>query len=207
MFSLVYGFVELMLKKEELHILVIGLDKAGKTNVVEKLKTLLTDSAGLEPARIVPTVGLNVGRMEAFGTNLVFWDLGGAPGLRAIWDKYYSETHAVVFVVDAMNRERLDEARAAFERVVAARDLGGAPVLVLANKQDGDGPAGLTEIAARFGLAGGGGGGGGGGAAAGVTCIVQPASAHTGQGLNDGMKWLVEALKRSPRRRLVVRSA
>lgn len=37
---------------------------------------------GLEPSRIVPTVGLNVGRMEVFGTNLVFWDLGGAPGLR-----------------------------------------------------------------------------------------------------------------------------
>lgn len=201
MFSLLYGFVEFVLRKEEFNILVLGLDKAGKTNVVEKLKTQLTDLVGLEPSRIVPTVGLNVCRMEAFSTNLVFWDLGGAPGLRSIWDKYYKDTHAVIFVVDAANRDRLEEAQAAFDRVLASRDLGGAPVLVLANKQDLEGAADLGELAATFGLTGG--GGAGVAAERGAPCIVQPASAHTGRGLNDGMKWLVDAIKKSPRRRLV----
>lgn len=32
---------------------------------------------GLPPDRIVPTVGLNIGRIEASKTKLVFWDLGG----------------------------------------------------------------------------------------------------------------------------------
>jgi ADP-ribosylation factor related protein 1 len=196
MFSLLYGFVELMLRKEEFNILVVGLDKAGKTNAVERLKTQLTDAAGLEPGRIVPTVGLNVGRMEAFGSSLVFWDLGGAPGLRAIWDKYFGDSHAVIFVVDAASRDRLEESKAAFDRLMAAPDLGGAPVLVLANKQDRGGAADMAEVAERFGLTGAAPGGG-------APCIVQPASAHTGQGLNDGLKWLVEAIKRSPRRRLV----
>ncbi|KIZ07327.1 hypothetical protein MNEG_0636 [Monoraphidium neglectum] len=205
MFSLISGFVEVMLRKEEFHILVIGLDKAGKTNVVERLKTLQTDAVGLEPARIVPTVGLNVARMEAFGANLVFWDLGGAPGLRAIWDKYYADSHAVLFVVDAAARDRLDEAKAAFDRALASRDLGGAPVLLLGNKQDLEGAEGLSELAERFGLTGA-------AAAAdararGAPCTAQPASAHTGAGLSDGMKWLVEALKRSPRRRLVARAS
>ncbi|GBF91820.1 hypothetical protein Rsub_04925 [Raphidocelis subcapitata] len=201
MFSLLYGFVEFVLRREEFRILFVGLDKSGKTNAVERLKTLLTDSLGLEPPRIVPTVGLNVGRMEAFGSNLVLWDLGGAAGLRSIWDKYYSDSHAVVFVVDASNRGRLEEAKAAFDRVMGARDLGGAPVLVLANKQDAEGAAGLTEVAEALGLAGG------GGPAGGAPCIVQPASAHTGLGLAEGLKWLVDAVKKSPRRRLVTRAA
>jgi ADP-ribosylation factor related protein 1 len=185
-----------VLRKEEFHILVIGLDKAGKTNAVEKLKTLLTDAAGLDPGRIMPTVGLNVGRMEAFGSSLIFWDLGGAPGLRAIWDKYFGDSHAVLYVLDASDRARLEESKAAFERVAAAPDLGGAPILVIANKQDVPGAADMAEVAGALGLTGGGGGCGG-------PCIVQPASAHSGAGLNDGVKWLVEAIKKSPRRRLV----
>jgi hypothetical protein len=46
MFSLIYGFVEYMCKQDEFHVLILGLDKAGKTNVLEKLKTLLSDLNG-----------------------------------------------------------------------------------------------------------------------------------------------------------------
>lgn len=57
------------------------------------------------------TVGLNVGRFEAFNTSLVFWDLGGGASLRSIWEKYYAETHAIIFVVDAADGDRFDEAK------------------------------------------------------------------------------------------------
>ena len=46
MFSLIYGFVEYMCKQDEFHVLILGLDKAGKTNMLEKLKTLLSDLNG-----------------------------------------------------------------------------------------------------------------------------------------------------------------
>lgn len=51
MFSLVYGFVEHMCKQDEFHVLILGLDKAGKTNVLEKLKTLLSDLHGASSSR------------------------------------------------------------------------------------------------------------------------------------------------------------
>jgi len=32
---------------------------------------------------------------------LIFWDLGGQAGLRSIWDKYYAESNALIYLIDA----------------------------------------------------------------------------------------------------------
>lgn len=189
MFSLLYGFFEYIFRKDEFHILILGVDKAGKTNVLERLKTIFTQSIGLDPGKILPTVGLNVGRIEAHNHNLIFWDLGGQSGLRGIWDKYYSEAHAVVYVVDAANRARFDESRATLERVLENRELTGAPLLVMANKQDLEGAATAQEVGQLFGIE----------RAEGRQFKVLQVSAYTGQGLKDGVEWLVETIRRSHR--------
>lgn len=61
--------------------------------------------------------------------------------------------------------------------------------------QDAEGAANMADVAEAFGL----------GVLDSRPVIVQPASAYTGKGLSDGLKWLVEAVKRSPRRHLVTR--
>jgi ADP-ribosylation factor related protein 1 len=50
-----------------------------------------------------------VGKITLPSTVLQFWDLGGQRGIRSIWPRYYDDCHAVVFVVDAEDRERLGE--------------------------------------------------------------------------------------------------
>lgn len=45
MFSLISGFIEYMTRKDEFHILILGIDNAGKTNLLERLKTLFTGAA------------------------------------------------------------------------------------------------------------------------------------------------------------------
>ena len=80
------------------------IDRAGKTNILERLKSMFAQVVGLDPGKILPTVGLNVGRLEAYGHSLVIWDLGGQAGLQGIWDKYYAESHAVIYVVDSGER-------------------------------------------------------------------------------------------------------
>lgn len=189
MFSLTYGLIQYLLRKDEYHILILGLDKAGKTNLLEKMKTLFTDFMGLDPGTILPTVGLNVGRMEAYGVNLVLWDLGGQAPLRSIWDKYYEETHAVMYVVDASDRNRFEESKNAMERVLGSRELFGVPVLLVANKHDVEGALNGPELAEQFGV----------GKVDSRPCKVQAMSARTGYGVNEGISWLVNTMKKHPR--------
>ena len=87
----------------------------------------------------MPTVGLNIGRVDdpTAKCKLVLWDLGGQKGLRVIWDKYYEEAHAVLWLVDRGEPGRVAESRDELRRVLRSPELAGAPVLVLANGRDG----------------------------------------------------------------------
>lgn len=190
MFSLMYGLWEYWCRKDELHILVIGLDQAGKTTVLEKVKGIYTGLPGMEPDKILPTVGLNVGKIDfSSSIKLIMWDLGGQPGLRNIWDKYYSDCHAVLFVVDASRPERFDEAKMALDKPLGSRDTFGAPLLVMANKCDDHTAHSAEEVASSLGLSA-------------VTTRphkVLQVSSHSGQGIADGMTWLVSAVQQSNR--------
>ncbi|XP_010521340.1 PREDICTED: ADP-ribosylation factor-related protein 1 isoform X1 [Tarenaya hassleriana] len=136
MFSLIYGMWKYMFSKTEFHVLILGIDKAGKTTFLEKLKSIYSISEGLPPDRIVPTVGLNIGRIEISNTKIVFWDLGGQPGLRSIWEKYYEEAHALIYLIDAACPSRFEDSKSALEKALRHEDLRGAPLLIMANKQD-----------------------------------------------------------------------
>ncbi|KAH9607485.1 hypothetical protein KSS87_019382 [Heliosperma pusillum] len=147
MFSLMYGLWKQISSKTEFHVLILGIDKAGKTTLLEKLKELYSNLEGIPPDRIVPTVGLNIGRIEVANTKLVFWDLGGQLGLRSIWEKYYEEAHAVIYVVDANTPSRFEDSKSALEKVLRHQDLQGAPLLILANKQDISSSESADEVA------------------------------------------------------------
>jgi ADP-ribosylation factor related protein 1 len=88
--------------------------------------------SGLDPDKIAPTVGLNsklytklelatketyiviVGKVDIKSSRINFWDLGGQKDLQSIWERYYSECHAIVFVVDSTDPVRLDDCRDTF---------------------------------------------------------------------------------------------
>ena len=139
--------------QNEYRFLILGVGGAGKTCILESLKTRFSPMPGLAPAQIVPTVGLNLARLEVPAARggaetCVFWDLGGAPGLRGIWERYYAECDGVLFVVDAaLSAENTaeddrskdtvtDEQIELLRRVLAEPRLAGAPALVLVNKAD-----------------------------------------------------------------------
>ncbi|XP_048127489.1 ADP-ribosylation factor-related protein 1 isoform X1 [Rhodamnia argentea] len=190
MFSLLYGLWKYLFTKTEFHVLILGIDKAGKTTFLEKLKSIYLNMESLPPDRIVPTVGLNIGRIEVSNTKLVFWDLGGQPGLRSIWEKYYEEAHAVVFVIDAASPSRFEDSKSSLEKVLRNDDLQGAPLLILANKQQDlaeavsadelDRYLDLKKLDERV-------------------YMFEAVSAYDGLGIKESVEWLVEVMERSKR--------
>ncbi|GAQ77681.1 GTP-binding ADP-ribosylation factor-like protein [Klebsormidium nitens] len=189
MFSLLFGLWKYLFAKAEYHVLILGIDKAGKTTLLEKVKAIYSDLEALPPERIVPTVGLNIGRVDAHKCKLIFWDLGGQLGLRSIWEKYYEEAHAVLYVVDAACQSRFEDVKNALARVMQHVELDGAPILVLANKQDLPGAISAEDMSRTLDMID----------VNDRPCLVKAACAYDGSGVRDGVLWLVEAMKKSQR--------
>ncbi|XP_022968222.1 ADP-ribosylation factor-related protein 1 [Cucurbita maxima] len=189
MFSLFYGLWKYIFSKTEFHVLILGIDKAGKTTLLEKLKSLYSNLEGLSPDRIVPTVGLNIGRLEVLNAKLVFWDLGGQPGLRSIWEKYYEEAHAVIYVIDAACPSKFEDSKSALEKVLRHEDLQGAPLLVLANKQDLSEAVSAEELSRYLDLK----------KLDERIYMFEAVSGYDGMGIKDSVEWLVDIMERSKR--------
>ncbi|PVD23965.1 hypothetical protein C0Q70_17241 [Pomacea canaliculata] len=137
MYSLLSGLWKYLFQKDEFFVLILGLDNAGKTTFLEQTKTKFNKGyKGMNLAKVTTTVGLNIGKIDLGKTRLNFWDLGGQEELQSLWDKYYAETHAVIYVVDSSDRDRIEESKMAFDKMVFNSSLRGVPLLLLANKQD-----------------------------------------------------------------------
>ena len=94
----------------------------------------------------MPTIGSNVEEVSHRGVRFQVWDLGGQDKLRKVWSTYYVGAHAVVLVIDSMDRERLPAVREELTSITANEELRNAVILVLANKQDLAGAMSPMEI-------------------------------------------------------------
>jgi len=124
----------------------LGLDGAGKTTLLEAIKSQFNHTVPLPPSKIAPTVGQNTGKITLPSTILKFWDLGGQRGIRSIWHRYYDECHAVAYVIDASDKDRLDDGWEVLDDVLSSPQVMDVPLLLLANKQDAEGSLSVEAI-------------------------------------------------------------
>ena len=151
MYTLLSGLYKYLTEKDEYFVLILGLDNAGKTTFLESAKTRLTPNyKGANLSKITTTVGMNLGKIDVNGVRLNFWDLGGQEELQALWDKYYAECHAVIYVLDSGDRERVEESKQAFDKMIKNENIKGVPLLVAANKQDLADCMGVREVKHLF---------------------------------------------------------
>ncbi|XP_051271018.1 ADP-ribosylation factor-related protein 1 isoform X2 [Dicentrarchus labrax] len=119
MYTLLSGLYKYMFQKDEYCVLILGLDNAGKTTFLEQTKTKFSKNyKGMNLSKITTTVGLNIGTIDVGKARLMFWDLGGQEELQSLWDKYYAESHGVIYVIDSTDEERLSESKEAFAKNV-----------------------------------------------------------------------------------------
>ena len=166
-----------LVSKRECRILMVGLDAAGKTTILYKLKLG-------ESVTTIPTIGFNVETVEYKNIAFTMWDVGGQDKIRPLWRYYYQNTQAVIFVVDSNDRERVEEVKEELLRLVQEDELRDAVVLVLANKQDLPNAMTATELRGKLGLD----------QLRGRNWYLQSACATTGDGLYEGLDWLSRAL-------------
>ena len=117
------------MQKKSLKLFVFGLDRAGKTSILERLKRK-------EFVQTKRTLNLNLLNFVLDNVNLVCWDLGGQIGFRRSWRNYLKEPNVLIYVLDMHDKERFPEAKEELWRILEYPESNGIPLLILANKKD-----------------------------------------------------------------------
>ena len=113
---------------QDMRILMVGLDAAGKTTILYKLKLG-------EYVTPIPTIGFNVEEVNYKNINFTMWDVGGQAKLREMWRFYYENTQAVIFVVDSADHQRIEhEAKEELNVLMNTEELKDCIFLIYANK-------------------------------------------------------------------------
>ena len=84
--------------------------------------------------------------------DLTLWDVAWQMQARQLWQHYFENTDALIFVVDSQDRTRLGEARKELETVLEDERLTGADLLVMSNKTDLPGGVSAEELWKELGL-------------------------------------------------------
>ncbi|XP_026464015.1 ADP-ribosylation factor-like protein 5B [Ctenocephalides felis] len=177
--GLIFAKLWALFGNEEHKMVMVGLDNAGKT-------TILYQFLMNEVVHTSPTIGSNVEEVVWRNIRFLVWDLGGQQSLRAAWSTYYTNTEFVIMVIDSTDRERLAVSREELFKMLAHEELSKAAVLIYANKQDLKGSMTAAEISRQLDL----------------TSIkkqqwhIQSCCALTGEGLYQGLEWIVSRLKK-----------
>lgn len=179
-------FWQRLFGKKEMRILMVGLDAAGKTTILYKLKLG-------EVVTTIPTIGFNVETVEYKNISFTVWDVGGQDKIRPLWRHYYQNTQGIIFVVDSNDRERIDEssgteqsAKEELNRMLAEDELREAILLVFANKQDLPNAMSVNTVTERLGL----------NQIRNRQWYIQATCATTGDGLYEGLDWLSGTLSK-----------
>ncbi|KAA0061085.1 ADP-ribosylation factor 2-like [Cucumis melo var. makuwa] len=191
--------------KKEMRILMVGLDAAGKTTILYKLKLG-------EIVTTIPTIGIippflsffvynsvftllnrlrshsrgatrlrfNVETVEYKNISFTVWDVGGQDKIRPLWRHYFQNTQGLIFVVDSNDRDRVVEARDELHRMLNEDELRDAVLLVFANKQDLPNAMNAAEITDKLGLH----------SLRQRHWYIQSTCATSGEGLYEGLDWL-----------------
>ena len=170
-------FGKLFNSKKEMRILMVGLDAAGKTTILYKLKLG-------EIVTTIPTIGFNVETVSYKKIDFTVWDVGGQDKIRPLWRHYFQNTQGLIYVVDSNDKERVSEAADELQKMLREDELREAKLLVFANKQDLPHAMSVAEVTDKLGLH----------SIRDRKWYIQSCCATSGDGLYEGLDWLSNAL-------------
>ncbi|KAH7830447.1 Arf1g [Monocercomonoides exilis] len=176
-----------MFGKSEKRISMIGLDAAGKTSILYKLKLN-------ENVHTIPTIGFNMEEVHFKRLSLQIWDIGGQKELRRLWHYYFDGLDALIFVIDSTDIPRIacttmeceDCVKEELHYLLQCEELRNVALLIYANKQDQSGAVSPKFIREKLELDR---------VCVGRSWYIQPCCALTGDGLLHGLEWLAKEIE------------
>ncbi|VDO90498.1 unnamed protein product [Haemonchus placei] len=168
--------------RRQVNVIVVGLDNSGKTTMLNYLRTPETRTS-----QIAPTVGYSVTNFTTESFSFTAFDMAGQGKYRNLWETYYLNAQAVIFVVDSADRLRVAVARDELWMILDHKDISGRPIpiLVLANKMDAKDAMAAAEMSTSLGLD----------LIRGHKWNIQATCALNGAGVQRAIEWLTKEIK------------
>jgi ADP-ribosylation factor-like protein 6 len=186
---------KLFSKSEKVCVLVVGLDNSGKSTIINYLKPDKRKSVD-----IAPTIGFSVDEFDILGMRVTCFDMSGQGKYRDLWENYYSQVDAIIFVLDASDKLRLAVAREELsillEKISQHKNSSGFElqsinknftVLFMANKMDLAESASAVDCADILDLENL--------LPENVQWCINATNAITGEGVDNSVSWLGEKIK------------
>ncbi|XP_068185757.1 ADP-ribosylation factor-like protein 6 isoform X1 [Antennarius striatus] len=187
------------LKKKEVNVLCLGLDNSGKTTIINQLKpSNYSNRLGpfsadwkhvsqTQTQEIVPTIGFNIEKFKSSSLSFTVFDMSGQSRYRNLWEHYYKESHAIIFVIDSNDKLRTVVIKEELDILLNHKDIHNRkiPILFFANKMDLQDAMPSTEVSQILCL---------------ETITDKPwhicaSNAIKGEGLKEGLDWLQDRIK------------
>lgn len=130
-----HGFYESLPKEtvftreRSANIFVFGLDNAGKTTIINRLKKNLFTNP-------IPTTNINIVRLLFENLSLTVYDAAGQKIYRKLWEAHLKNQDGLVFILDVTDKKRYAEAASELHRISNMPELKDIPLLILFNKVD-----------------------------------------------------------------------
>jgi ADP-ribosylation factor protein 1 len=102
-----------------------------------------------------------------------------------MWKHYCQDTQGLIFVIDSSDISRIGEAKEELYNILKENSLAKASVLIIANKQDVPHAMNVEELSQRLELS-----------TMKHPHHIQAAVATSGKGIEQGLSWLVEQVKK-----------
>uniref|UniRef100_A0A1A9WAE0 ADP-ribosylation factor-like protein 6 n=1 Tax=Glossina brevipalpis TaxID=37001 RepID=A0A1A9WAE0_9MUSC len=174
----------LKISKEKMTVLVVGLNNSGKSSIISHLK-----KKNHEPGSgiAIPTVGFNIEEFYSQGVLFTMIDMSGAWKYRNLWHHQFKNCQGIIYVIDSSDKMRMVVVKEELNILLQHPDLlqHNIPILFYNNKIDCESSLSCVNIASALDLS----------SITDKPWHVSSSSAITGDGLEEGVQWLIQQIR------------